>query len=32
MNQLPQIHICIEQPSGDVHCLGLLDQARYYRY
>jgi SAM-dependent methyltransferase len=32
MNQLPEIHICIQQPPGFVHSLGLLDQARYYRY
>lgn len=32
MNQLPDIHICIQQPPGYVHSLGLLDQARYYRY
>jgi SAM-dependent methyltransferase len=26
------IHICIQQPSGYVHSLGFLDQARYFRY
>jgi hypothetical protein len=28
----PEIHICIQQPSGYVHSLGFLDQARYFRY
>jgi hypothetical protein len=32
MNDLPRIHLCVQQPSGYVHSLGLLDQARYYRY
>ena len=32
MNQLPQIHLCIQQPDGYVHSLGLVDPARYYRY
>lgn len=32
MNSVPDIHICIQQPPGYVHSLGLLDQARYYRY
>jgi len=25
------IHICIQQPSGYVHSLGFIDQARYFR-
>ena len=32
MNALPEIHLCIQQPPGYVHSLGLLDQARYFRY
>ncbi|MBC7483416.1 MAG: hypothetical protein H7337_16310, partial [Rhizobacter sp.] len=32
MSQLPEIHLCIQQPVGYVHSLGLLDQARYFRY
>lgn len=32
MNKLPEIHLCIVQPPGYVHSLGLLDQARYFRY
>ena len=28
----PDIHLCIQQPSGYVHSLGFLDQARYFRY
>lgn len=32
MNTLPDIHICVQQPAGYVHSLGLLDQARYFRY
>ena len=32
MSQLPPIHICIVQPLGYVHSLGLLDPARYFRY
>lgn len=32
MNSVPDIHICIQQGPGYVHSLGLLDQARYYRY
>jgi len=32
MSKLPEIHLCIVQPVGYVHSLGLLDQARYYRY
>lgn len=29
---LPPIHLVIMQPPGYVHSLGLLDQARYFRY
>jgi SAM-dependent methyltransferase len=32
MTKLPHIHFCIQQPMGYVHSLGLLDQARYFRY
>ena len=32
MNMLPEIHLCIVQPLGYVHSLGLLDQARYFRW
>lgn len=32
MNPLPEIHLSIVQPVGYVHSLGLLDQARYFRY
>ena len=32
MSQLPNIHLCIVQPSGYVHALGFLDQARYFRH
>jgi SAM-dependent methyltransferase len=32
MTQLPDIHLCIVQPSGYVHSLGFLDQARYFRH
>ena len=32
MSKLPEIHMCIQQPVGYVHSLGLLDQARYFRY
>jgi SAM-dependent methyltransferase len=32
MSQLPAIHICIVQPLGYVHSLGLLDPARYFRW
>ena len=28
----PFIHLCIIQPAGYVHSLGLLDQARYFRF
>ncbi len=29
---LPHIHLCIVQPRSYVHSLGLIDQARYFRY
>lgn len=32
MNTLPHIHLCIMQPTGYVHSLGFLDQARYFRH
>src|SRR5438128_2471712 len=32
MSKLPAVHLCIQQPGGYVHSLGLLDQARYSRY
>jgi SAM-dependent methyltransferase len=32
MSSLPPIHICLVQPLGYVHSLGLLDPARYFRY
>jgi len=32
MSQLPDIHLCIVQPQGYVHSLGLVDPARYFRY
>jgi SAM-dependent methyltransferase len=32
MSKLPEIHLCIVQPVGYVHSLGLVDQARYFRY
>lgn len=32
MSQHPSIHLCIQQPAGYVHSLGLVDQARYFRY
>ncbi len=32
MTQLPRVHLCIRQPSGYVHSLGFLDQARYFRH
>ncbi|WP_296443201.1 TylF/MycF/NovP-related O-methyltransferase [Rhodoferax sp. UBA5149] len=32
MEKIPDIHLCIQQPPGYVHSLGLLDQARYFRY
>jgi len=30
--KLPHVHLAIMQPSGYVHSLGFLDQARYFRY
>ena len=32
MSNLPEIHLCIVQPPGYVHSLGLVDQARYFRW
>lgn len=32
MSKLPEIHLCIVQPQGYVHSLGLVDQARYFRW
>jgi hypothetical protein len=32
MNPPPRIHISIVQPIGYVHSLGLVDQARYFRW
>jgi hypothetical protein len=32
MSDIQKIHLCIQQPTGYVHSLGLLDQARYFRY
>jgi SAM-dependent methyltransferase len=32
MSQMPPIHLCLMQPLGYVHSLGLLDPARYFRY
>ena len=32
MSKLPNIHLSVQQPMGYVHSLGLLDQARYFRY
>jgi SAM-dependent methyltransferase len=32
MKPLPAIHLSLVQPLGYVHWLGLLDQARYFRY
>jgi hypothetical protein len=32
MSSTPDIHLCIQQPANYVHSLGLLDQARYFRY
>ncbi|MCV2369023.1 hypothetical protein [Roseateles oligotrophus] len=32
MSSTLDIHLCIQQPVGYVHSLGLLDQARYFRY
>ena len=32
MSKIPEIHLCIQQPAGYVHALGLRDQARYFSY
>jgi predicted SAM-dependent methyltransferase len=32
MNMLPDVHLCIVQPQGYVHSLGLVDPARYLRF
>lgn len=32
MSTLPSIHLCIVQPLGYVHSLGLVDPARYFRH
>jgi hypothetical protein len=32
MNTLPDVHLCIVQPQGYVHSLGLVDPARYLRF
>lgn len=32
MSALPAVHLCIMQPQGYVHALGLLDPARYLRF
>ncbi|MDE2433153.1 MAG: methyltransferase domain-containing protein [Burkholderiales bacterium] len=32
MSTIPDINLCIIQPSGYVHALGFLDQARFFRY
>ena len=32
MTSLPAIHLCLVQPVGYVHSLGLLDPARYFRH
>jgi SAM-dependent methyltransferase len=32
MKPTPEIHLCIQQPVGYVHSLGLLDPARYFRF
>jgi SAM-dependent methyltransferase len=32
MSKLPPVHLCIQQPGGYVHSIGLLDPARYFRY
>ncbi|MEY4753659.1 MAG: hypothetical protein RJA44_1334 [Pseudomonadota bacterium] len=29
---LPAVHLCIVQPPGQVHALGFIDQARYFRH
>lgn len=32
MTPVPKIHIAVMQPSGYVHALGFIDQARYLRF
>jgi hypothetical protein len=32
MTQVPAVHIAVIQPSGYVHALGFIDQARYLRF
>jgi len=32
MSSIPAIHLCIVQPAGYVHSLGLVDPARYFRW
>ncbi|MDB5745576.1 MAG: hypothetical protein JWP72_424 [Massilia sp.] len=32
MKTIPEIHLCVQQPAGYLHSLGLVDQARYFRY
>jgi len=32
MQPLPHVHLCIVQPKGDVHPLGFIDPARYFRW
>lgn len=32
MSKLPPVHLCVQQPPGYVHSLGLLDPARYFRW
>jgi SAM-dependent methyltransferase len=32
MSHLPDIHLCVVQPVGYLHSLGLVDPARYFRY
>ena len=32
MNSLPEINLCVVQPAGYVHSLGLLDAALYFRW
>lgn len=32
MSNLPDVHLCIVQPQGYLHSLGLVDPARYLRF
>ena len=32
MSKLPPVHLCLQQPAGYVHSLGLVDPARYFRW